>query len=133
MSTEYQWSRPDAGGSGHCVDGEAECRRAIRTEVAAGADLIKIYVTSGLYDPFLGKPRDEFSKKEIEALCDEAANSGKKVAAHCHTAKSVSYTHLDVYKRQDYFRYEGYLIRIVGYESINDTKQSKANRHYKCF
>ena len=38
----------------------------------------KIYVTSGLYDPFLGKPRDEFSKKEIEALCDEAANSGKR-------------------------------------------------------
>lgn len=91
MSTEYQWSRPDAGGSGHCVDGEAECRRAIRTEVAAGADLIKIYVTSGLYDPFLGKPRDEFSQKEIEALCEEAANSGKKVAAHCHTAKSAKY------------------------------------------
>ena len=24
MSTEYQWARPDAGGSGHCVDLEAE-------------------------------------------------------------------------------------------------------------
>lgn len=91
MSTEYQWSRPDAGGSGHCVDGEAECRRAVRTEVAAGADLIKIYVTSGLYDPFLGKPRDEFSEGEIAVLCAEAANAGKKVAAHCHTAKSAKY------------------------------------------
>ena len=91
MSTEYQWSKPDAGGSGHCVDGEAECRRAVRMEVAAGADLIKIYVTSGLYDPFLGKPRDEFSKKEIEVLCDEARNSEKSVAAHCHTAKSARY------------------------------------------
>ncbi len=91
MSTEYQWSKPDAGGSGHCVDGEAECRKAVRMEVAAGADLIKIYVTSGLYDPFLGKPRDEFSKKEIEVLCDEARNSEKPVAAHCHTAKSAKY------------------------------------------
>lgn len=59
----------------HEVDGPGEIRKAIRTEVKAGVDLIKM-LSSHRTD------RPEFSLEEIEAGVDEAHRLGRRLAIH---------------------------------------------------
>ncbi len=66
------------------VDGIDECRKAVREEVANGADWIKVYVDRSYYFTDDGALRSilTFTYDELKAICDEAHKLHRKVAAH---------------------------------------------------
>ncbi|KQU86441.1 peptidase M38 [Ensifer sp. Root31] len=77
------------GSLGRLCDGDAEVRRAVREEIKAGADFIKVMANGGCASPtdpihFLG-----FSKSELMAIVEEAANAGTYVAAHVYTDAAI--------------------------------------------
>jgi imidazolonepropionase-like amidohydrolase len=69
------------------ADGEQEVLKAVRSQIKAGADLIKIMATRpALSKPFYG--REAYQVHEMRAGVDEAHRAGVKVAAHCHSIVS---------------------------------------------
>jgi imidazolonepropionase-like amidohydrolase len=81
------------GGHGHpkgrAADGVAEVRRAVREQVLAGADLIKVMCSGGAARGDESPDASQFTAEEIEAIVDEAALAGRRVAAHAHPARSI--------------------------------------------
>ncbi|MGO4105496.1 amidohydrolase family protein [Leifsonia sp. YAF41] len=61
-----------------------EVRRAVRTLLHGGSDLIKIIATGAGYAAGTTPGAPEYSEAEIRAAVDEAALYGKYVAAHAH-------------------------------------------------
>lgn len=62
-------------------------RRAVREQIAAGADWIKVYAD---YRRVRGEPATPtFSQEELGALVDEARSAGRPVAAHAGTAEGI--------------------------------------------
>ena len=66
---------------GYPFGGLEGIRSAVRENLAAGADLIKIYLTGSLRGS-RGLPHT-FGKVEVELLVDEAHRAGVPVATHC--------------------------------------------------
>jgi imidazolonepropionase-like amidohydrolase len=66
---------------GYPFSGVEQIRTAVRENLAAGADVIKLFITGTLRDP-KGIP-SFFSKEEIQAAVDEAHRLGVPVATHC--------------------------------------------------
>jgi imidazolonepropionase-like amidohydrolase len=66
---------------GYPFGGIDQIRTAVRENLAAGADVIKIFITGTLRNP-KGIP-SFFSKEEIQAAVDEAHRVGIPVATHC--------------------------------------------------
>jgi imidazolonepropionase-like amidohydrolase len=81
------------GGHGHpkgrAADGVAEVRRAVREQVLAGADLIKVMCSGGAARRDESPDASQFTAEEISAIVDEAALAGRRVAAHAHPARSI--------------------------------------------
>ncbi|CAG0990840.1 hypothetical protein ANRL3_02764 [Anaerolineae bacterium] len=73
------------------VDGVEDVRLAVRQNIRAGADLIKILVTGGI----AGKHESPFSyfysPEEITVTVEEAHRAGKRVAAHAHGGPGLRY------------------------------------------
>lgn len=66
---------------GYPFSGVEQIRTAVRENLAAGADVIKIFITGTLRDP-KGIP-SYFTKEEIQVAVDEAHRLGVPVATHC--------------------------------------------------
>jgi imidazolonepropionase-like amidohydrolase len=66
---------------GYPFGGVEQIRTVVRENLAAGADVIKIFITGTLRGP-KGIP-SFFSKEEIQAAVDEAHRVGIPVATHC--------------------------------------------------
>jgi len=66
------------------VDGADAARREVRTQVTHGAAWIKVFADWACSDPAGGAPsvRPTFTGAELEAIVDEAARRGRRVAAH---------------------------------------------------
>ena len=69
--------------------GPVACRETVRTQIAYGIDVLKIYVSEGFAvppDPD-GYPDGPlvWTEEEVHALVDEAHRQGRKVAAHALT------------------------------------------------
>jgi len=66
------------------VDGPAECLKAVREQVANGADWIKLYADSRYYIDKDGglSSMPNFTDEEMRTIVNEAHRLGKKVAAH---------------------------------------------------
>jgi imidazolonepropionase-like amidohydrolase len=81
------------GGHGHpkgrAADGVAEVRKAVREQVLAGADLIKVMCSGGAARSDESADASQFTAEEIGAIADEAALAGRRVAAHAHPARSI--------------------------------------------
>ncbi len=69
------------------ADGNAEVRRAVREQIAAGADWIKLYVDYRRGSSDRSTPT--FSQEEIETAVDEARSAGIPVAAHATTDEGI--------------------------------------------
>ena len=67
--------------------GVAEVRLAVREQVAAGADWIKVYADSRRGKSPVATPT--FSQEELDALVDEARSAGRPVAAHAATDEGI--------------------------------------------
>ncbi|RFM29849.1 amidohydrolase family protein [Deminuibacter soli] len=87
---EYNWELDLPKGIQE-INGADEARRAVREQVAHGADWIKIYADRGYYRQPDGVYHSlpNFTKEEITAVGDETARSHKKLAAHAVTRDGV--------------------------------------------
>ncbi|HKS83763.1 MAG TPA: amidohydrolase family protein [Candidatus Acidoferrales bacterium] len=64
------------------VDGVPEVLRAVRQEIAAGADVIKMYASTGTDQDLTGY--QTFTFEEIKAAVDSAHKFGKRIAVHSY-------------------------------------------------
>jgi imidazolonepropionase-like amidohydrolase len=71
-------------------DGVESCRRAVRLQVAAGADVIKIATTGGVLSDVAGGLGKQMTDDEIKAVVETAASFGRKVTAHAHGVEGVN-------------------------------------------
>jgi imidazolonepropionase-like amidohydrolase len=81
------------GGHGHHlgreIDGAADARRAVREQVADGADFIKFMTTGGVTTPGTDPDTVALTGAELDALVDEAHACGVPTATHAHGAEGV--------------------------------------------
>lgn len=80
-----RWDVPKGAQVADGVDG---VRRAVREQIAAGADWVKVYAD------YRRRPGDAtstptFSQEELNALVDEARSAGLPVAAHANTSEAI--------------------------------------------
>lgn len=65
-------------------NGADECRAAVRYQVKYGADVIKAMPSGGVLSLSDSVDLPQLTAAEMKAIVEEAAQWGKKVAAHCH-------------------------------------------------
>jgi imidazolonepropionase-like amidohydrolase len=77
-----------SGGHGHSIGREAdsaeEVRQAVREQVDAGSDFVKIMATGGG-----GCPAGQYGHAELQAAAAEARRLGKRLVAHCHGTEGI--------------------------------------------
>lgn len=78
------------GAMGRLCDGVDEVRRAAREELKSGAAFVKIMANGGVASPNDPIHALQFSRDEIRAVVEEAANAGTYVAAHLYTDEAIS-------------------------------------------
>ncbi len=71
------------------ADGIDEIRKAVRQRVKDGADWIKVAATAGVLTEEESAGAPQYSQAELNALVEEAAMWGKRVAAHAHGAEGI--------------------------------------------
>lgn len=69
-------------GTGEANDGPYEFRKAVRREILAGAEWIKIAISGGISDTHGDIAASHMTKDEMEAVIDTAHRHGVKVTAH---------------------------------------------------
>jgi imidazolonepropionase-like amidohydrolase len=71
------------------ADGVGAVRAAVRQRLKWGADVIKVAATAGVLseEETVGAP--QYTQEELDAIVDEAAMAGKRVAAHAHGAEGI--------------------------------------------
>jgi imidazolonepropionase-like amidohydrolase len=81
---------------GHChfmggeTDGELEVRRAVRTRVKRGVDVIKVMATGGMLTPGTNPLLPAYSRAELGAAVEEAHRLGRKVTAHAQGVAGIA-------------------------------------------
>ena len=70
--------------------GADDCRRAVREQVRAGADIIKITATGGVLSQTAAGLGQQFSDEELKAIVQTAHSMGRKVTAHAHGADGIN-------------------------------------------
>lgn len=82
----YDWQISVPKGVEMC-DGADDCRRAVRDQIAHGADWIKVYADRSYYKQPDGQIRSlpNFTLEELTAIVDQAHRTRRKVAAHSMT------------------------------------------------
>ena len=65
-------------------DGPDDCRRAVRTQVGLGAQVIKFMATGGVLSNVGAGLGRAMTPEEMRAVIDTAHDLGRKVAAHSH-------------------------------------------------
>lgn len=82
------------GGHAHFIgreaDGVDDVRKAVREQLKAGADVIKIMASGGMSTEGSSPVVQEFTDDEIEAAIDEAHRAGRPIAAHAHGGPGVT-------------------------------------------
>jgi imidazolonepropionase-like amidohydrolase len=83
------------GGHGHESSDTLECdgavgfRRGVRTQVAAGADLIKVMISGGIAGEHESIDTRQLTADEMEAVISTAHSWGRKVTAHAGPADVI--------------------------------------------
>ncbi|NIP60764.1 MAG: amidohydrolase family protein [Gemmatimonadetes bacterium] len=71
------------------ADGVEELRTKVRFEIKHGADLIKLVAGGGVLSEEEDVGAPQYSQAEMNAVVEEAAMWGRKVAAHAHGAEAI--------------------------------------------
>lgn len=71
------------------VNGEAEVRKAVRTQIKMGVDVIKVGLTGAEASVYTTTEQTSFSPEELQVLVDEAKRFGKTVACHAQSYLSA--------------------------------------------
>lgn len=75
--------------NGRVSDGPIEATRAVREQIKAGADVIKIHVSGGGTSPHDNPLEPQFNTSEIDAIVEEAHSKFRKVAAHAQSNAGI--------------------------------------------
>lgn len=75
---------------GREADGPDEIRKAVREQLKAGADLIKVMLTGGSADIGEQPERLQLRPHELAAAVEEARAADRRVAVHAHTGHAVA-------------------------------------------
>lgn len=82
------------GGHGHWLgreaDGPDDARKAVREQLKAGADVIKIIATGGVMTPGVEPGSPQMTFEEMRAAIEEARKAGRRTAAHAMAATGIS-------------------------------------------
>jgi imidazolonepropionase-like amidohydrolase len=70
--------------------GADSCRRAVRRQIQAGADIIKITATGGVLSNTAAGVEQQFSDEEMAAIVEAAHAMGRRVTAHAHGAGGIN-------------------------------------------
>ena len=97
IAAPHVWASGDVLTStgGHCYFFGNECdtvedtRRAVREQVKAGADFIKVMATGGGITPNTNTNAAQFDREQMVALVQDAERLGSYVAAHCHGTPGI--------------------------------------------
>ncbi len=71
-------------------NGPADCRRAVRHQVRAGADMIKITATGGVLSNTAAGLGQQLMDDELAAIVETARSMGRKVVAHAHGTDGIN-------------------------------------------
>ena len=80
----------------HMLSGESvcsgvdDCMRAVRTQVRAGADVIKITSTGGVLSNTAAGLGQQFTDAELAAIVEVAHRMGRRVTAHAHGVDGIN-------------------------------------------
>jgi imidazolonepropionase-like amidohydrolase len=81
------------GGHGHWLgreaDGPAEVRKAVREQLKAGADCVKLIATGGVMTPGVEPGVQQYTLEELQAGVEEAHKAGRKAASHAQGADGI--------------------------------------------
>jgi len=75
--------------AGNTCNGAEDCRRAVRLQVARGADVIKFASTGGVNSRIGAGLGKQMFEDEARAIVETAKLFGKKVSAHAHGADGI--------------------------------------------
>lgn len=97
IKAPHVWASGDVLTStgGHCYFFGVECdsvedvMRAVRRQVKAGADFIKVMATGGGITPNTNPREAQFDRDAMIALADDSRRLGRYVAAHCHGTPGI--------------------------------------------
>ncbi|MBI3438660.1 MAG: amidohydrolase family protein [Proteobacteria bacterium] len=70
--------------------GADACRRSVRRQIQAGADLIKITSTGGVLSNTAAGVGQQFSDDELRAIVEAAHAMGRRVTAHAHGTDGIN-------------------------------------------
>ncbi len=76
--------------SATACSGADACRRAVRRQIQAGADVIKITATGGVLSNTRAGVDQQLTNAELEAIVDAAHSMGRRVTAHAHGAGGIN-------------------------------------------
>lgn len=82
--------RPDLPGHQTTADGPSEARKAVRSRIREGVDLIKITATGGVLSPTAAGVEQQFFDDELESIVQAANMMGRKVTAHAHGTNGIN-------------------------------------------
>jgi imidazolonepropionase-like amidohydrolase len=71
------------------ADGVDDIRKAVRLQVKNGADVIKMIASAGVLSEEESVGAPQYSQEEMNAVVQEAAMWGRKVAAHAHGSEAI--------------------------------------------
>jgi len=81
------------GGHGWTVgresDGVDEVRKAVREQLKAGVDVIKVISSGGVLTPGVDVNAYQFNIDELSAAREEAHKAGRKICTHCHSLQGI--------------------------------------------
>ncbi|GHA72245.1 metal-dependent hydrolase family protein [Cognatilysobacter bugurensis] len=75
---------------GNVCDGVDSCRKAVRQQIAQGADVIKLSITGGVNSRISAGLGAQMFEDEARAVVETARMYGKKVAVHAHGADGIN-------------------------------------------
>lgn len=75
---------------GNVCNGADDCRRAVREQISAGADVIKFAATGGVLSNVPGGLNQQMMDDEMRAVVSTARTFGRKVASHAHGVEGVN-------------------------------------------
>jgi imidazolonepropionase-like amidohydrolase len=75
---------------GREADGADDVRKAVREQLKAGADVIKIIATGGVMTPGVEPGSPQLTLEEMRAAVDEARKAGRLAAAHAQGASGIA-------------------------------------------
>jgi imidazolonepropionase-like amidohydrolase len=97
ITAPHVWASGDVLTStgGHCYFFGVECdtidevRWAVRNQVKAGADYVKVMATGGGLTPNTNPREAQFTEEHMIAIVEDSKRIGKYVAAHCHGTPGI--------------------------------------------